>query len=166
MSSARPVSTSVRRPPARQTSRARTPRRIRSTPVRSDISSRLASSRWATSTPTVPNPSSPTFNCTPVFCRAVATLLREADVERVIKMEPIIEAVAAAMRELGDGVAENIPRRRIYPPGNVLNVMFASYPGPGYSVLKSYSIGGGKVRFLVALYRQDGEDAGNIDGLI
>jgi alanine dehydrogenase len=96
----------------------------------------------------------------------VATLLREADVERVIKMEPIIEAVTAAMRELGDGIAENVPRRRIYPPGNVLSVMFASYPGSGYYGLKSYSIGGGKVRFLVVLYRQNGEDAGNIDGLI
>jgi alanine dehydrogenase len=48
----------------------------------------------------------------------------------------------------------------------VLSVMFASYPGSGYYGLKSYSIGGGKVRFLVILYRQDGEDAGNIDGLI
>jgi alanine dehydrogenase len=96
----------------------------------------------------------------------VATLLREADVERVIKMEPVIEALADAMRELGEGIAENIPRRRVYPPGNVLSVMFASYPGSGYYGLKSYSIGGGKVRFLVVLYRQNGEDAGNIDGLI
>ena len=96
----------------------------------------------------------------------MATLLREADVERVIKMEPVIEALADAMRELGEGIAENIPRRRVYPPGNALSVMFASYPGCGYYGLKSYSIGGGKVRFLVVLYRQDGEDAGNIDGLI
>jgi alanine dehydrogenase len=81
-------------------------------------------------------------------------------------MEPVIEAVAAAMRELGDGIAENVPRRRIYPPGNVLHVLFASYPGSGYYGLKSYTIGGGKVRFLVILYRQDGENAGNIDGLI
>jgi len=96
----------------------------------------------------------------------VATLLREADVERVIKMEPIIDAVTAAMRELGEGIAENIPRRRVYPPGNVLSVMFASYPGSGYYGLKSYSIGGGRVRFLVVLYRQGGEEAGNIDALI
>ena len=96
----------------------------------------------------------------------MATLLREADVERVIKMEPIIDAVAHAMRELGEGIAENIPRRRVYPLGNVLSVMFASYPGSGYYGLKSYSIGGDKVRFLVILYKQDGEDAGNIDGLI
>ncbi|HKA66276.1 MAG TPA: ornithine cyclodeaminase family protein [Solirubrobacterales bacterium] len=96
----------------------------------------------------------------------MATLLREADVERVIKMEPIIDAVTAAMRELGEGIAENIPRRRVYPPGNVLSVMFASYPGSGYYGLKSYSIGGGRVRFLVVLYRQGGEEAGNIDALI
>ena len=96
----------------------------------------------------------------------MATLLREADVERVIKMEPVIEAVSRAMRELGDGIAQNVPRRRVYPPGNVLNVMFASYPGSGYYGVKSYSIGGGKVRFLVILYRQDGDDAGNVDGLI
>ena len=96
----------------------------------------------------------------------MATLLREADVERVIKMEPVIEAVSRAMRELGDGIAQNVPRRRVYPPGNVLNVMFASFPGSGYYGVKSYSIGGGKVRFLVILYRQDGDDAGNVDGLI
>lgn len=96
----------------------------------------------------------------------MATLLREADVERVIKMEPVIEAVGRAMRELGDGIAQNVPRRRVHPPGNVLNVMFASYPGSGYYGVKSYSIGGGKVRFLVILYRQDGDDAGNVDGLI
>ncbi len=96
----------------------------------------------------------------------MATLLREADVERVIKMEPVIEAVSRAMRELGDGIAQNVPRRRVYPPGNQLNVMFASFPGSGYYGVKSYSIGGGRVRFLVILYRQDGDDAGNVDGLI
>jgi ornithine cyclodeaminase/alanine dehydrogenase-like protein (mu-crystallin family) len=96
----------------------------------------------------------------------VATLLREADVERVIEMEPVIESVARATRELGEGIAQNIPRRRVYPPGNVLNVMFASFPGSGYYGLKSYSIGGGGVRFLVALYAQDGDRAGNLEALI
>jgi alanine dehydrogenase len=96
----------------------------------------------------------------------VATLLREADVERVIEMEPVIDAVERSMRELGEGVAANVPRRRVFPPGNVLNVMFASFPGSGYYGLKSYSIGGGKVRFLVALYRQEGERAGDLEALI
>ena len=31
---------------------------------------------------------------------------------------------------------------------------------------RSYSIGGGRVRFLVALYRQDGETAGDLEALI
>jgi len=96
----------------------------------------------------------------------VATLLREADVERVIEMEPVIDAVERSMRELGGGGASNVPRRRLFPPGNVFNVMFAAFPGAGYYGLKSYSIGGGKVRFLVALYRQDGERAGDLDALI
>jgi alanine dehydrogenase len=96
----------------------------------------------------------------------VATLLREADVERVIEMEPVIEEVARATRELGEGIAQNAPRRRVYPPGNALNVMFASFPGSGYYGLKSYSIGAGGVRFLVALYAQEGDRAGSLEALI
>ena len=93
----------------------------------------------------------------------MATLLREADVERVIEMEPVIDAVHRAMVELGEGVASNEPRRRLFPPGNVLNVMFAAFPGSGHYGVKTYSIGPGGVRFLVSLYRQ--ED-GDLDALI
>lgn len=81
-------------------------------------------------------------------------------------MEPVLEAVERSLRELAEGTAQNVPRRRVFPPGNVLSVMFASFPGSGYYGLKSYSIGGGKVRFLVALYRQDGEEAGRLEALI
>jgi ornithine cyclodeaminase/alanine dehydrogenase-like protein (mu-crystallin family) len=84
----------------------------------------------------------------------MALLLREADVRAVVEMPPVMAAVEAAMRELGEGVAQNQPRRRVFPPGGLLNVMFASYPGSGYYGLKSYSIGSGGVRFLVLLYRQ------------
>lgn len=96
----------------------------------------------------------------------MALLLREADVERLIHMEPVIAAVEAAMFELGQGVAQNQPRRRVFPEGNVLNVMFASYPGSGYYGVKSYSIGGGRARFLLLLYRQGGEEAGALDAII
>jgi ornithine cyclodeaminase len=96
----------------------------------------------------------------------LATLLRESDVERVIEMDPVIDGVERAMKELGEGIAQNVPRRRIYPPGGILHVLFASFPGSGYYGLKSYTVGGGKVRFLVVLYNQDGEEAGNIDALI
>jgi ornithine cyclodeaminase len=71
-------------------------------------------------------------------------------------MERLMDAVADALKELGEGKAQNQPRRRVYPPGGVLNVMFASVPGLGYSGLKAYSVGGGKVRFLVVLYDLEG----------
>jgi len=96
----------------------------------------------------------------------LATLLRESDVERVIEMDPVIDAVERSMKELGEGIAQNVARRRVYPPGGILHVLFASFPGSGYYGLKSYTVGGGKVRFLVVLYLQDGEEAGNVDGLI
>jgi len=96
----------------------------------------------------------------------VATLLRESDVERVIEMDPVIDAVERSMKELGEGIAQNQPRRRVFPPGGSLHVMFASFPGSGYYGVKSYSSGGGRARFLVLLYLQEGVEAGNLDALI
>jgi ornithine cyclodeaminase/alanine dehydrogenase-like protein (mu-crystallin family) len=86
----------------------------------------------------------------------MALLLREADVQSVIQMEPIVAAVEAAMRDLGNGKAQNQPRRRVQPPGGSLSVMFASHPGAGFCGLKSYSVVDGKARFLVVLYELDG----------
>jgi ornithine cyclodeaminase/alanine dehydrogenase-like protein (mu-crystallin family) len=93
----------------------------------------------------------------------VAWLLREEDVERVVDMDKTLAAVEAAMVELGQGVAQNEPRRRVYPPGGVLNVMFASYPGAGYSGFKAYTIAAGTVRFLVSLFDLDGALAALIE---
>jgi alanine dehydrogenase len=87
---------------------------------------------------------------------AVTLVLREADVEQVIQMDPVIAAVEAAMRELGAGVAQNEPRRRAFAPGGMLNVMFAAYPGGGCTGLKTYSIAAGRVRFLVVQFALDG----------
>ena len=87
---------------------------------------------------------------------AVALVLREADVKRVLEMDAVIAAVEAAMRELGEGMAQNEPRRRAFPPGGMLNVMFASYPGGELTGLKAYTIAGGRVRFLVVAFALDG----------
>jgi alanine dehydrogenase len=87
---------------------------------------------------------------------AVARILREADVERVLDMDAVIGAVTAAMRELAEGKAQNEPRRRAFAPGALLNVMFASYPGGDCMGLKVYSIAGGSVRFLVNVFGLDG----------
>lgn len=86
----------------------------------------------------------------------MALHLREEDVEKVLEMDSVIASVERATADLGRGIAQNQPRRRVFPPNGVLNVMFASDPGSGYYGLKSYSIGGGAVRFLVMLYREDG----------
>jgi ornithine cyclodeaminase/alanine dehydrogenase-like protein (mu-crystallin family) len=86
----------------------------------------------------------------------VTLILREADVQELIEMDDVIAAVEAAMAELGEGIAQNEPRRRLYPPGGLLNVMFASYPGGQCSGVKAYTVSGGRVRFLVTLFGLDG----------
>ncbi len=60
------------------------------------------------------------------------------------------------MRELGEGKAQNEPRRRAFAPGGLLNVMFAAYPGGGCTGLKAYTVAGGRARFLVAMFGLDG----------
>src|SRR5256712_4375459 len=83
-------------------------------------------------------------------------ILRESDVQDLIEMADVIASVEAAMRELGDGDAENEPRRRLFPPGGLLNVLFASYPGGKCTGLKSYTVADGHVRFLVVIFGVDG----------
>src|SRR6266700_4942190 len=85
----------------------------------------------------------------------MALILRESDVQDLIEMDDVIPAVESSMRELGEGTAQNEPRRRAFAPGGLLNVMFASYPGGGYTGLKAYTIGGGKVRCLVSAFALD-----------
>ena len=83
-------------------------------------------------------------------------ILREADVQELIEMDDVIAAVAAAMKELGEGVAQNEPRRRVFPPWGVLNVMFASYPGGRCTGVKAYTVADGHIRMLVTLFGLDG----------
>src|SRR5450759_978261 len=87
---------------------------------------------------------------------AVALILREADVQELIEMDDVIAAVTAAMKELGEGTAQNEPRRRAFPPGGLLNVMFASYPGGRCTGLKPYTVADGHAPFLVVLFGLDG----------
>src|SRR3989442_780304 len=87
---------------------------------------------------------------------AVALILRESDVQDLIEMDDVIDSVEAAMRELGEGEAQNVPRRRAFAPGGLLNGMFASYPGGKITGFKAYTVSDGRVRFLVAIFRLDG----------
>jgi ornithine cyclodeaminase/alanine dehydrogenase-like protein (mu-crystallin family) len=86
----------------------------------------------------------------------MALVLRESDVQDLIEMDEVIAAVESAMRELGEGEAQNEPRRRAFAPGGLLNVMFASYPGGKCTGLKAYTVSNGRVRFMVVLFGLDG----------
>jgi alanine dehydrogenase len=86
----------------------------------------------------------------------VTLILREADVQELIEMDDVIAALTAAMKELGEGTAQNEPRRRVFAPGGLLNVMFAAYPGGRLTGLKAYTVADGHVRFLVVLFGLDG----------
>src|SRR5205809_6899290 len=86
----------------------------------------------------------------------MALILRESDVQDLIEMADVIASVEDAVRELGDGDAENEPRRRLSAPGGLLNVMFASYPGGKCTGLKAYTVADGHVRFLVVIFGVDG----------
>lgn len=86
----------------------------------------------------------------------MALILRESDVQGLIEMDEVIAALESAMRELGEGEAENQPRRRVFSPGGLLNVMFAAWPGGKCTGLKGYTVANGRVRFMVALFSLDG----------
>lgn len=83
-------------------------------------------------------------------------VLRETDVTQVVDMDAVIGAVENAMRELGEGIAQNVPRRRAFAPGGLLNVMFATYPGGRCTGVKAYSVAAGGARFLVSIFGLDG----------
>jgi len=83
-------------------------------------------------------------------------VLRETDVTQVLDMDAVIGAVENAMRELGEGTAQNEPRRRAFAPGGLLNVMFATYPGGQCTGVKAYSVAEGRARFLVSIFGLDG----------
>ncbi len=83
-------------------------------------------------------------------------VLRETDVSQVLDMDAVIAAVENAMRELGQGTAQNEPRRRAFAPGGLLNVMFAAYPGGRCTGVKAYSVAEGRARFLVSIFGLDG----------
>lgn len=82
------------------------------------------------------------------------TMLRltEEDVKRLLTLEDALREVEAALRDLGDGKAENRPRQRVRGAHTVLNVMPASWPARGYYGFKYYTISREAARFWVQLF--------------
>jgi ornithine cyclodeaminase/alanine dehydrogenase-like protein (mu-crystallin family) len=87
----------------------------------------------------------------------MAILLREADVEKLATMSMAIEAIEQAFRFQGEQKADTAPRRRCRMDQGLLHVMSASLPKLGYAGLKSYTSVAGVNRFMVLLYKGDGQ---------
>lgn len=81
-------------------------------------------------------------------------LLREADVHALLTMPLALEAVEESFRHLAEGSAVMHPRQRFsFLEKTHLHYMAAADTVRGYAGLKIYTWVGGKLRFLVPLYR-------------
>ena len=78
--------------------------------------------------------------------------LSEADVESVLDMDSVLEAVESVQGRLATGEARNLPRRRIIQSGRTLHLMAASDEGSGYAGHKSYLATSRGIAFSVLLY--------------
>jgi alanine dehydrogenase len=87
----------------------------------------------------------------------MAILLRESDVEKLASRDMAIDAVEQAFRLQGEQKADTAPRRRCRLDHEMLHVMSASLPALGYAGLKSYTSVAGSTRFMVLLYKGDGQ---------
>lgn len=78
--------------------------------------------------------------------------INESEVESVLDMDSVLDAVESVQRRLATGEAENLPRRRIFQSGRTLHLMAASDEGCGYAGHKSYLATPGGIAFSVLLY--------------
>lgn len=78
--------------------------------------------------------------------------LTEQEVDRLLPMDDALREVEAALRDLGEGKAENRPRQRVRGAHAILNVMPASWPRRGYFGFKEYVVSRDGARFWFHLF--------------
>src|SRR5436309_1574600 len=76
--------------------------------------------------------------------------LKEDEVEQLITIPEVIEALDRAFRGQASGHAWTNSRNRLRLPGVTLHMMAAAIPG--YFGYKAYTVGGGKAQFFFFLY--------------
>ena len=76
--------------------------------------------------------------------------LKENDVEQLVSVPEVIEALDAAFRDQAAGRAWTNSRNRFRMPGTTLHMMAASIPG--YFGYKAYTVTAGKAQFFFFLY--------------
>ena len=78
--------------------------------------------------------------------------LSEVDVEGLLTPAAALPVLEASFRRLAAGGVENVPRRRLELPDGSFAVMAAVDRELGYAGLKSYTVVGGRLAFVVCLF--------------
>src|SRR5712691_2213834 len=76
--------------------------------------------------------------------------LKERDVEQLVAVPEVIEALDMAFRDQAAGKACTNPRNRLRLPGITLHMMAGAIPG--YFGYKAYTVAAGKTQFFFFLY--------------
>lgn len=88
----------------------------------------------------------------------MAIFLKESDVEALSSTKMAIEAVEQAFKLQGEEKVYLNPRRRCkFNNTGMLHVMSSSLPDLGYAGLKCYTSLNGVFKFMVLLYKEDGQ---------
>ncbi len=82
----------------------------------------------------------------------MALYLSESDVEKLLTMPDALDAVERALRDFGNGAAQNLPRQRVRAPHGVLHVMPAGWFTRGYMGYKAYASFRGGAHFYFHLF--------------
>lgn len=88
----------------------------------------------------------------------MALFLRDEDVNRAVSMQDMLQAIESMQRQFGQGLAYNLPRRKIIADSGMLSVMGGGLFYDGVLGVKTYTVVRGKYSFQVSLY-----DAGTGD---
>jgi ornithine cyclodeaminase/alanine dehydrogenase-like protein (mu-crystallin family) len=76
--------------------------------------------------------------------------LKESDIEQLVSVPDVIEALDAAFRDQAVGKAWTNPRNRLRLPGITLHIMAGAIPG--YFGYKAYTAAAGRTQFFFYLY--------------
>src|SRR5947209_19712095 len=82
--------------------------------------------------------------------------LKENDVEQLVSVAEVIEALDTACRDQAAGRAWTNSRNRLRMPGTTLHMMAAAIPG--YFGYKAYTVAPGKARLFFFLYSANTTD--------
>lgn len=82
----------------------------------------------------------------------MAIYLNEHEVEALLKMPAVIDAVEKVMGAHGRGEVVDFPRQRVRLPGSITHMLQAGVPYLNLTGFKVYTSSGGKARFWVHLF--------------